>query len=60
MLEGLAEKKNIPLVSIGYIYSKKNVLTFIMMRGAGSIMQAWSYYIEFLRKYGNDCSSETT
>ena len=58
VLEGLAEQENVPLVSIGYKYNKKNVLTFVMTRGAGSTAQGKPYYAKFPDKYGNVCTRE--
>ena len=54
-MEGTPDKEGVPLVSIGYKYNKKNVLTFILTRGAGKTTDGEPYEARFPDKYGNVC-----
>ena len=55
VLEGLARKEGVDLVSLGYQYNKKKVLTFVYSKGAGSSAVGKPYDARFPDKYGNVC-----
>ena len=55
VLEGRAEKEGVDLVSLGYKYNKKKVLTFVYSKGAGSSAAGKPYEARFPDKYGNVC-----
>ena len=52
---GTVENDGIELVSIGYKYNKKTVLTFLTTRGAGSTLSGEPYEARFPDQYGNLC-----
>ena len=54
-LEGRADKEGVDLVSVGYKYNKKNVLTFVFTKGAGRTIAGKPYEARFPDKYGNVC-----
>ena len=54
-LEDITEKENVSLISIGYKYNKKKVLTFLLTRGAGLSKHGEPYKARFPDKYGNVC-----
>ena len=55
VLEGIAEKEDVPVVCIGYKYNRKKVLTFVMTKGAGTTASGRPYEARFPDKYGNVC-----
>ena len=55
VLKGRAEKEGVDLVSLGYKYNKKKVLTFVYSKGAGSSAAGKPYEARFPDKYGNVC-----
>ena len=55
VLEGRAEKEGVDLVSLGYKYNRKKVLTFIFSKGAGSTVPGLPYVARFPDAYGNVC-----
>ena len=55
VLEGRVQPEDIDLISIGYKYNKKKVLTFIATKGAGSTDAGEPYEARFPDKFGNVC-----
>ena len=55
VLEGRVQPEDIDLISIGYKYNKKKVLTFIATKGAGSTNAGELYETRFPDKFGNVC-----
>ena len=49
------EIDSVSLVCIGYKYNKRNILTFIFTKGAGSTAQGDPYEARFPDKFGNVC-----
>ena len=58
-LERQAEKKEVGLVSVGYKYNKKNVLTFVFNKAEKTVADKL-YSVRFLDKYGNVCIRQIT
>ena len=50
-----SEIDNVSLVCIGFKYNKRNVLTFICTKGAGSTAKGDPYEARFPDKFGNVC-----
>ena len=55
VLEGRASKEGVDLVTLGYKYNKKKVLTFVYTKGAGSSAPGKPYEARFPDKFGNVC-----
>ena len=55
VLEGRAEKEGVDLVSLGYKYNCKKVLTFVFTKGAGKTSPGKPYQARFPDIYGNVC-----
>ena len=55
VLEGRVQPEDIDLISIGYKYNKKIVLTFIATKGARSTDAGEPYKARFPEKFGNVC-----
>ena len=58
VLEGRAVNEQQDLVCIGYKYNSKNVLTFVMTKGAGSTSPGKPYQAKFPDMFGNVCVRE--
>ena len=52
MLEGTT-RCEVPLVAVGYRYSRKTVLFFLLTKGAGSTILGDPYEMKFTDSYGN-------
>ena len=52
VMEGRAEKEGVDLISVGYKYNKRKVLTFVMTKGAGKtltcLVDCWIKILTFL------------
>lgn len=48
-------EKNVPIVCIGYIYNKKNVVKFILTRGTGRTIYRKPYEASLPDTHGNIC-----
>ena len=55
VLEGRANKEGVDLVTLGYKYNKKKVITFVFTKGARSSAPGKPYEARFPDKYGNVC-----
>ena len=58
MMEGRAEKEDVPLACIGYKYNLKNVLVFLSTKGARSTQPREPFLAKFPDKFGNVCTRE--
>ena len=54
-MEGISDKNGVDLISVGYKYNKKKVLTFVMTGGAGATRHSEPYEARFPDKFGNFC-----
>ena len=54
----MAEKEDVDLVSVGYKYNKKAVLTFVFTKGAGKTTKGEPYSARFPDKFGNVCTRQ--
>jgi hypothetical protein len=46
----------VPLVAIGYRYSRKTILFFIMTKNSGSLSEGEPYEMKYTDNYGNICT----
>jgi hypothetical protein len=43
----------VPLIAVGYWYSRKTILFFVLTKGAGSLTNGDPYEMKFTDSYGN-------
>ena len=51
VLQGYTKKVN--LLTIGYKYNKKSIMTFVLSEGSGSTVARWIYQANFSDEHGN-------
>jgi len=54
-LEGTT-KDEVPLVALGYRYSRKTILFFVLTKNAGSTMLGEPYHMKYTDSFGNVCT----
>jgi hypothetical protein len=52
VLEGKTQCE-VPLIAVGYRYSRKTILFFVLTKGAGSLINGDPYEMKFTDSYGN-------
>ena len=55
LLEGTT-KDEVPLVALGYRYSRKTILFFVLTKNAGSSKPGDPYHMKYTDSYGNICT----
>jgi hypothetical protein len=55
VLEGTT-KDEVPLVALGYRYSRKKILFFVLTKNAGSTMLGEPYRMKYTDSFGNVCT----
>ena len=58
VMEGRAEKEDVPLICIGYKYNLNKVLVFFSIKAAGSTQSGEPYLAKIPDKFGNMCTRE--
>ena len=60
VIEGRAEKEDVPLVCVGFKYHLKKVLVVLLRKGTGSTQPGEPHLAKFADKFGNVCTREVT
>jgi hypothetical protein len=56
LLEGTTDDEEVPLVALGFRYSRKTILFFVLTKDGGSSKLGNPYHMKYTDTYGNICT----